>query len=267
MCAKAREPSCLKGRVPLGCFLVLIGFLGFLTGCGSVTWPVQAPIATKGREPTAECPIVSDVGVPGSRLLFGGKDGSKRIRIEWPARMMDVKISPDSQCAAALVADRSVTEPDVIFYDVEGQQIAKVPLPRGPAGEHLVGALWLGDRQEAVAHVAGRTRANRPPHHLIQPGVYYVNAKGTAETLPLDQVYDVYFPKKPGFALLMELESGWHLQRYESPKRLVWEKTFAPGTPRPNFRWPESGGDLAIYAGGLHEYGADGTEVTGGSSE
>ena len=230
--------------------------------------PASLPM---GREPTAERPIVSDWGVPGSYALFGGKDGTKRTRIKWPEGLTYTKISCGGQCAAALVAARNVAEPYVVLYDVEGERVATVRLPREKPQEARIGTLWLGDRQEAVVYMADITRETRPGDPPINPQVYYVNAKGVAELLPVprtEEVLEVFFPTTPGFALLAkDVKGGWRLQRYESPKRLVWEKTFPRDIPIPHFRPPRADGDIAVDAKGFREYRADGTEVAGGSSE
>jgi hypothetical protein len=230
--------------------------------------PASLPM---GREPTAERPIVSDWGVPGSYALFGGKDGTKRIRIKWPEGLTDVRISRGGQCAAALIADRNVAEPYVVLYDVEGERVATVRLPREQPQRVSIRNLWLGDRQEAVVYMAGLTRETRPGDPPINPQVYYVNAKGVAELLPVprtEEVLEVHFPATPGFALLAkEVKGDFRLQRYESPKRLVWEKTFPQDIPIPHFRPPRADGDIAVDAKGVREYRADGTEIAGGSSE
>ncbi|MBI5723626.1 MAG: hypothetical protein HZA50_06690 [Planctomycetes bacterium] len=232
-----------------------------LSGCPSSdsAKPTTIPVAVF-MPPTAKHPIVLDVGHPKSYLVFGGKDGTKQIRIMWPEGVIKVATGRQGKMAAAYVSPPG-KKPFVVFYDSEGQEISRVELQREP-GRHEA-SLWVGDRGEALLHIA----AFEPRSELgkaINPQMLYLSKDGTVKLLDFDAPYDVFFPDVPIYAVIVDIPKiGHELRRYSKPGELIWKKQFMKNQGRPFFLFePENGSDLTIYLSGKKfSFSKDGKEL------
>ncbi|MHC4983256.1 MAG: WD40 repeat domain-containing protein [Planctomycetota bacterium] len=191
-----------------------------------------------GYTPTAERPVVPDVGRPDSYVLFGGEDGTKRIRITWPKGTFRAQASQGGKVAAAFVKSDSEKLCRVVFFDCEGSPTGKATIRFWYPHVHL--EMWVGDRSEAVVHLVGykymrkRALAPRLPDRVE---TYYVKTNGEAMPLGEMQVAGATFTARPGFAIITSTPAegaeqpaaggSWRLRRYDAAGGVQWERPLA----------------------------------------
>ncbi|MCP4375049.1 MAG: hypothetical protein GY794_02540 [bacterium] len=227
-----------------------LGILGvvlmIVNGCSSVTCPRKMASA-QFVPPTPESPIVRDIGHLGSYAVFGGKEGKKQKRIDWPKGVISMGIGRRAQVAVACVAPPG-KKPFVVFYNTEGQETGRVELAREP-GKHGA-SLWVGDRGEALLGIAAVPRAKVAG--VINPQLIYVKKDGSATVLELERPNYVFFPDAPGYAVLLEVpQVGYELRRYATPGELAWKVKFPQDQGPPSFlHTPREGADVTVYQSG-----------------
>lgn len=223
------------------------------------SWPVIIP-QPQFIPPTTQRLIVPDVGHPGSYAVFGGPDGKKEKRIDWPQGLVSVQIGRLGQVAAACAAPPG-KKPFVVFYDTEGKEIARIELPREP-GQHMA-SLWVGDRGEALLRIAAFERQAKPGES-VNPQTIYLNKNGTLKVLALEEPMEVFFSDNPGYAVLINIpRDGYELRRYATPDKLAWKTLFTRDQGRPSFlAEPKNGADVTLYIRGKAiSYSHDGKEL------
>ncbi len=212
------------------------------------------------RAPSAERPIVADVSRPG-HFIFGGEDGTKRIRIEWPDGVLREAVTACTRVAAVCVARPSVKTPHVVFYDAEGRETARVSLPRR-GNVHHTARLWVTDRHEAAVWIAGVIPWSLEAEP-VDPETYHVSAEGRVTTLGISHVGDFLW-RESGFAVVARTaDDNWELRRYDSPDALAWKRDLPKRGGVPGFypEMVEEGIDIVIKHGGFLRFRKDGTEI------
>jgi hypothetical protein len=258
--------------------LTLLAMLAALAGCTPKHIPCAPPPETVYL-PTKERPI-SHI-YQSSRLtglVFGGEDGTGRNILRRSDDMAAMAVCPNGPLAAALSWDSKTGRAWVTFYNVSAQVIAKVDLPDKAPDYCWGGNLFLGPRGEAIVQAIPLP----PPFSVLathampfDPGkppppcnYYYVNTKGAALPLALEQQGKACFTVSSGFAFLVPTlcvsanePSTCRLMRYTAPNELAWvvevkAESFVSDMPQAQ----DSGFDVAlVLRWGFLRFRSDGT--------
>ncbi|HET6430498.1 MAG TPA: hypothetical protein VFJ30_18955 [Phycisphaerae bacterium] len=202
--------------------------------------------------PTARRPIVPGRGDPSVLLLFGGDSGLGRFALGRPEGLIAYGIRPDGRLAAVMTDDGAVR-----FYDVFGETIGRVPLPRYtpvPPDQQQFARLFVGAGGQAIVSLGRHRRLpvmDVPPPVLpavpVQWMTWHVTTAGEARCLEHEAVLSAAFPEKGGFALVggpdtaapLVPEDRWRLTWYDRAGGPAWQATFPD---RPWFA-PDGSGD------------------------